>query len=330
MLLSMNRNQLLIGHIDKRQRGIEIGPWCHPLLPKRVGYAVTILDVYSSETLRQRALADPDLPPDCAAAIEEVDLVGSACDIGELAANAGLAGRCDYVVASHAFEHLPDPIRFLQGCERCLRPGGQLSLAIPDKRGCFDYFRPVSSLAEMLAAYFEKRRQPALTQVFERWSLHARWRRRDGTEQISFPLDVPQEDIEPYDSLLTAYAEWQQAIDNNALPYQDTHCWVLTPANFTLILHDLQTLRLTRLTLSSCTPCGGEFIVHLENPGESAPALSASDRVARRKELMHAALRESGAPAAAHAAILPGSGMRWGPLGLARQLGKKLRVIRTR
>jgi len=122
----MNRIELLTGHIGKQQRVIEIGPWYQPLLPKKAGYDVTILDVYPAEVLRRRALADPSLPAGCEKFIEEVDLVGSACDIAELVASAGIPADFDHIVASHAFEHLPDPIRFLQGCEKVLAPGGML------------------------------------------------------------------------------------------------------------------------------------------------------------------------------------------------------------
>jgi SAM-dependent methyltransferase len=295
----MNRIELLTGHSGKQQRVIEIGPWYQPLLPKKAGYDVTILDVYPAEILRRRALADPSLPTGCEKFIEDVDLVGSACDIAELVASAGIPADFDHIVASHAFEHLPDPIRFLQGCEKVLAPGGMLSMAIPDKRGCFDYFRPVSSLAELLAAYLEKRKKPTLAQVFERWSLHARWRRGDGGEQISFPVNTPPQEIQPFDTLVEAYAEWQAAIEGWDDSYRDTHCWVLTPANFALILFDLQTLGLVSLTIKNCTLCGGEFIVHLEKAPQLLPQRSSPERQRVRRELLLAALAEAGLPATA-------------------------------
>ena len=48
--------------------------------------------------------------------IEEVDLVGSCTHIGKLVRARGEAGKFDYIVSSRNFEHLPNPIRFLQGC----------------------------------------------------------------------------------------------------------------------------------------------------------------------------------------------------------------------
>lgn len=290
----MNRRNLLVGHIGKHQQGIEIGPWLHPLLPKREGFAVTTLDVFPTEELKRRARLDPNLADVSEESIETVDLVGSACDIGEIVARHNRLATFDYIVASHAFEHLPDPIRFLQGCEAVLRPGGILSMAIPDKRGCFDHFRPVSTLAEMLAAFFEQRRQPTPAQIFERWSLHGRWCPRNGNESISFSRSVPQQEIEPYDSLHQAYSEWKETLQNPAPQYRDTHCWVLTPAAFQLILLDLQTLGLTHLQCVRLVDCDSEFVVHLEKPVTPPAPLTNEERQRLRRQFLHAMVAESG------------------------------------
>ncbi|MCY7273284.1 MAG: class I SAM-dependent methyltransferase [Phormidesmis sp. CAN_BIN44] len=44
----------------------------------------------------------------------------------------------DYVIASHVIEHVPDFIGWLSEVRGILKPGGILSLAIPDKRQCLD------------------------------------------------------------------------------------------------------------------------------------------------------------------------------------------------
>jgi len=170
----MGRTEELARFVSRRGRGIEIGPWCNPVAPKSAGYNCRILDVFDTATLRQRAEGDPGIGESAVTRIEEVDFVGSSTNIAELVGADDLLGTFDYIVSSHNFEHLPDPIKFLQGCEKVLRPGGVLSMAIPDRRCCFDYFRPYSSLAEMLAAYFERRERPTQAQIFERWSLQAR------------------------------------------------------------------------------------------------------------------------------------------------------------
>ena len=143
----MDRNEGVLKYITREQRGIEIGPFHNPLVPRRLGYRPVIVDVFDKETLRARALGDPNIPKDSIELIEEVDIVGSCTDLADLIRSKYDLGSFDYVVSSHNFEHLPDPIRFLRSCEMVLRPGGFLSMAVPDRRACFDYFRPVTTSA---------------------------------------------------------------------------------------------------------------------------------------------------------------------------------------
>ena len=67
-------------------------------------------------TLRKRVAEDPNIAAELIPLIEEVDLVGSCTHIGKLVRARGEAGKFDYIVSSRNFEHLPNPIRFLQGC----------------------------------------------------------------------------------------------------------------------------------------------------------------------------------------------------------------------
>jgi hypothetical protein len=76
----MDRKSCLLKYVTKEQSGIEIAPWIDPVAPKREGYNCLIVDVFDTETLRARAAADPSIAS-YAAAIEEVDLVGSATEL---------------------------------------------------------------------------------------------------------------------------------------------------------------------------------------------------------------------------------------------------------
>ena len=93
--------------------------------------------------------ADPNVDT---SRIEEVDFVWASGPLDE-AVPSELHGTYDAFIASHVFEHIPDPIGLLRSLERVLRPTGVVSLVVPDKRFCFDFFKPLSSVGELLDAH---------------------------------------------------------------------------------------------------------------------------------------------------------------------------------
>ena len=210
----MDRREAILKYTTKEQRGIEIGPWFNPIAPKRDGYRCLSLDVFDTETLRKRAVDDPNIAATSIPLIEDVDLVGSSTHLGELVRARGEAGTFDYVVSSHNFEHLPNPIRFLQGCAEALRPGGILSMAIPDRRACFDYFRPVTRLSDWIQAFVEDRNRPSHAQGFNSRELFAR---HDDGQQRAFAFDrnVPPEKVSADFGLDFLFSDWMQHLRTN-------------------------------------------------------------------------------------------------------------------
>jgi SAM-dependent methyltransferase len=259
----MDRRERIRRFITPQQKGIEIGPYYQPVAPKRLGYNCMVLDVFDAAALRARALDEPNIPDDLVDNIDEVDFIGSSGAIAALVANRHQLGTFDYIISSHNFEHLPDPIRFLQGCARVLRLGGVLSMAIPDRRTCFDYFRPNSTLAELVEAFFAERDRPTLAQLFEQNSLHSRY----GEKLMGgFKLADDPSEIIPLENLAEAFEEWCELRARPDNEYRDAHCWTFTPSSFELILRDLDFLQLTCwdvLEVSEST--GTEFFVHLRN-----------------------------------------------------------------
>jgi SAM-dependent methyltransferase len=115
-------------------------------------------------------------------------LFGSSTEIFDIVAARGELSSFDYIISSHNFEHLPNPINFLQGCEKVHKPRGYLSMTLPDKRACFDDFRPISTLGSWLDAYLENRSRPTPAQSFEQSSLHCRYS-TEGDEFSSFEIN---------------------------------------------------------------------------------------------------------------------------------------------
>ena len=258
----MGRQQEITKHITRAMRGIEIAPWHSPIAAKRDGYNCIVLDLFDAATLRRRAAEDPQVDRANIPRIEDVDVVGSAVDIGELVEARGELGQFDYVISSHNFEHLPNPIRFLHGCSRVLKPGGILSMAVPDKRGCFDYFRPHSTTADILEAFFENRTMPKLSQVFESSTLFARY----GDERaIAFLLSADPRGVSADRVLEDSLASWRKKLADPS-EYVDTHCWAFTPSSFCLIALELRHLQLSNFDLLDVLASGGaEFYAHLRN-----------------------------------------------------------------
>ena len=258
----MDRRQSILKYTTKDQRGIEIGPWFNPIAPKREGYRCLSLDVFDSETLRTRAAGDPNIAPEFIPLIEDVDLVGSCTHIGELVKARGEAGTFDYVVSSHNFEHLPNPICFLQGCAEALRPGGMLSMAIPDRRACFDYFRPVTRLSDWIQAYIEERSRPSRAQDFDSRELFARY--DDGKQRaFAFFRNNPPAKVSVDLGLDIVLRDWMQrmrAMDEN---YYDAHCSVFTPSSFELLVRDAAYLGLAPFEVVEIFDSGCEFHAHL-------------------------------------------------------------------
>lgn len=247
----MDRLEKLRLGVERDADILEIGPYFNPIAPRRDGYRVTIIDVFDAEKLRTQAANDPNLGPARVPGIEEVDLVGSACDLADLTvAKYGAQKKFTWILSSHNFEHLPDPIRFLQQCAAVLGINGTLRMAVPDKRFCFDHFRQITEVSEWLQAYHEQRTKPTIYQVFREKSLTSE-AGKDGRWT-------------PERQSLASYLSWFGPNGQVPEAYIDTHCWAFTPASFELLLHDVQAFGLVPLRIANISDSQEfEFFVDL-------------------------------------------------------------------
>jgi SAM-dependent methyltransferase len=55
----------------------------------------------------------------------------------------------DFLIASHVFEHIANPLKAMAEWLRVLRPNGIILQVIPHRDGTFDYHRPVTTLAHL-------------------------------------------------------------------------------------------------------------------------------------------------------------------------------------
>jgi SAM-dependent methyltransferase len=131
-------------------------------------------------------------------------------------------GSFDACIASHVLEHMPDPIGVLQSLGCLLKPSGVISLAVPDQRFCFDFFKPISTVGELLEA---RRHQAA------RHSHNTRFGHRRPVAELPF-----------FESLEAAKRGFDSYGDGPDDPYVDCHAWHFTPSSFELAVRELGAL----------------------------------------------------------------------------------------
>ncbi|MBL4766450.1 MAG: adenine phosphoribosyltransferase [Rhodobacteraceae bacterium] len=263
----MDRFGELRRFVDQESLGIEVAPYFAPIVPKADGYNVLTVDVFDTDTLRKNALSDPKIPNKRIGQIEEVDIVSDASQLIDVVQTKGLSGKVKYIVSSHNFEHLPDPISFLRGCSTALMPGGVLTMALPDYRACYDHFRMPTRLSDWLAAFYRGDTQPSPETVFDSAVNRAAFMRGDdpSTDGLDIASESP-DGFRPVENLRAAHATYVADLETTP-PYRDTHCNLMFGASFELLVRDLRHLGLIDLELIEITPTVGlEFIVHLQKP----------------------------------------------------------------
>lgn len=284
----MNRAQLLLKHINTDGQGVEIAPYFNPTLRKSDGFNILTVDVFDTETLLARAAKDTHIDTSRIDEIETVDLVGDASNIGAMLASRDLDGQVDYIISSHNFEHLPNPIKFLQGACRALRDGGVLAVAVPDCRFTFDHFRMPTRLADWLQAFEEDRSQPSAETLFDAHTNTSSFV-IGGVKHVGMvkPADDPNK-FEPEQTLRQSY---QNYISNRSDlgTYTDAHCSVFFGESLELMIRDLAHLNLIDFEVIEVVPTLGiEFFMHLRKvAARDHTATTETVFYARRRELLN-------------------------------------------
>lgn len=232
----MTRNDKIFADIRRDGFGLEIGPSYNPIAAKKAGFRVETVD-----HLDRAGLIEKYAPHGVdVSSVEDVDYVWQGQPLSELI---GQAERYDWIIASHVIEHVPDIVGFLNECKKLLKPDGVLSLAIPDKRYCFDYFRPCSTSGEAIQAFLEKRTRHPPGWVFDYFSSVAKL-----DEAITWTHGVKGK-LKLVHPFVEAKQFYALSLSPDA-PYIDIHAWRFTPSSFRLMLHDLRDLDLIELVES--------------------------------------------------------------------------------
>jgi predicted SAM-dependent methyltransferase len=249
----MNRNEKLLKYVSKDGRGLEIGPSFSPISPKKDGYDVQIIDHMSCDQLKEK-YKDHHVNLEN---IEEVDFVWHGESYADLT---GKSSYYDWIIASHVIEHAPDLISFLNDCASILKDDGVLSLAIPDKRYCFDHYRSISGLSQIIDRHYEKKIAHTPGSVADyflnvvtkggciAWDVNA-----TGEYRLNHSIE---------DALQAMSLVLKEGSN------LDIHAWCFTPYSFRLIIHDLFCLGLIPFKEVEFFPSEGcEFHVALSRVG---------------------------------------------------------------
>lgn len=207
---------------------LEIGPFDNPFF---YGDSVKYFDVLDTEKLKERAKIHNRffnrIPPK----IHYVEPTGNMSIVDE---------KFDIVFSSHVIEHQPNFIRELNHVENILTDGGLYILFIPDKRYCFDYYRPVSSLSDVLEAFVNNVSLHSAKSIIEHFCMTTHndpvrhWRGDHGE------LNITKE------KFINAKSNYEKSVNGG---YINVHGWTFIPKTFGDIIKNLNELELVNLKI---------------------------------------------------------------------------------
>ncbi len=253
-LVCMSREEIILKYIDKNEFGLEIGPSHRPIASKKDGFKVHTLDHLSKEGLIEKY---KEHQVDTSY-IEDVDFIWNGESFLEIT---GKPNYYKWIIASHVIEHTTDLVRFLISCEEVLSEDGVVSLVIPDKRFCFDYFRPLTSLGQVVDAYFNDRKIHSEGTVAEYYA-----------SVVTKNGHIAWMDILPAEYRMVHTLEEAKSLMNEVhskKTYFDLHAWCFTPSSFRLLINDLHELGLISLQeVDFHTTVDHEFYLTLSRNGK--------------------------------------------------------------
>lgn len=257
----MDRYAFLTLGLCKDRFGIEIGPFYNPIAPKSHGWNTVVVDFTDQSGLLHIARNHTDQGVrDRIANIEKVDVVWDGQPLDEACLALHNQGF-QYLIASHVIEHVPDIIGFLAQVSKLANDGFVLSLAVPDCRQTFDFFKPLSTTADALLAHRSGRKLHSPETIFVARAYMA-WRGGSGAWGLNSSADFSLP--ETLDSAHHQYLSYLSGLESGTQTYVDSHCWYWTPSSFELMILELNHLGYINFVIDEISPGpASEFLVRL-------------------------------------------------------------------
>ncbi|MEY8017664.1 methyltransferase domain-containing protein [Mycobacterium servetii] len=252
MTASFDRAAILTKNLKLEKQGLEIGPLDNPIVPKK-GTRVLYADHLPTDKLRDKYRGDQFVRNDN---IQGVDIVFGPSGVKDAVGSR----RFSYVLASHVIEHIPNPLGWFNEIYGFMEPGGILSLAIPDKRYCFDRLRGLTTATDWIGAWLQEATMPTPVQILDALS----------NEVSHNGNGIWQDNVDPHD--LTRVCDPREALRVavevlESGEYRDVHCWVFTPRSFCNLLRRLSVFGLLNFYVANFhDSVGHEFFIQLQKP----------------------------------------------------------------
>jgi hypothetical protein len=258
-------------HVSKTALGMEIGPFHRPSCPKREGFNCLTVDILTRDQLLQAYADDQDVIT-LQEKVEEVDVLLTSDLVSSVAAYSQsrdarvkrAEGSLSYLISSHNFEHLPDPIAFLDDAATLLADGSFLTMAIPIGTRCFDCFRPLSTTGQLIDAHTTGRVKTTLGAIFDQSASAATHSGGQAIGDRSY--DFGQVTVDACGGTIDESSFGALQFTHEFGHSGGIHSFVFNPYSFLLIMEDLQAcglLPLLRVRDVVVTDTA-EFFVHIE------------------------------------------------------------------
>ncbi|MFQ6540283.1 MULTISPECIES: methyltransferase domain-containing protein [Aphanothece] len=247
----MSRHDSIFKGLDlKTSAFAEIGALANPIAPP----GSVFIDAFTKyENIRLKGITDINL-------INKMPEIGCIWD-GSSRLEPIMPIKCNCIIASHVIEHIANPIRWLKHLSECLATGGWLSLVIPDKRYCFDHFRPLTSPGNLIDAFNNAYARPTLGQVLD---MRIYCHRFNGANSWSRHSQISSRDLAP-----VFEGEFKQELlkdfkrRHDLGEYIDSHCWCFTAESFVFALEQIKSIDLIDFAKLEVDEFDNDFVVRV-------------------------------------------------------------------
>ena len=252
------RRPLLLKELNTQQAGLEISPLFRPTALKGT-HNVFYTDYTSAEDSRSK---HSNYEHD---EIMDIDFIWTPGR--RLSECVPKDTKFNWAVASHVLEHVPDPIGWMLEVFEVLEVGAVFSIALPDKRYCYDKFRRETEVSDLVDHWIRSQKIPSPKQIYDFLSRSINDSGGENDDSFIAPErfeDAPRE-YSDAEALNFSINSWTTGT------YFDVHCSVFTPDSFYELIQKLNNIGILNVEASLPEQGKEEFFIRLRKVG--APSI---------------------------------------------------------